>query len=118
MNRSDLLSEELIVGNSKPYQKGPAIYFLIQGGKVVYVGQSKNVNERIGHHITQQGKPFDAYYAVYVDRLIVNVIESAYIEAFQPIYNHRENKGYSADRHAEAIRTSAGLTAGTTASSC
>jgi hypothetical protein len=103
MNDSDLLSEELIVGNSRACQNRPAIYFLIKDGKVVYVGQSKNVNERIGDHITRRSKPFDAYYAVYCDANEINATERGYIEKFQPLYNSGGNRAYSVDKHCDAI---------------
>src|SRR5882672_10713467 len=66
-DESGLLNHDFIVESSKPYRDQPAIYFLIHGGEVVYVGRSSNVNLRIGHHINKQQKPFDRYYAVYCD---------------------------------------------------
>src|SRR5882757_10525660 len=66
-DESGLINHDFIVESSKPYRDQPAIYFLIHGGEVVYVGRSSNVNLRIGHHINKQQKPFDRYYAVYCD---------------------------------------------------
>jgi hypothetical protein len=39
-----LLNHDFIVEGSKPYRDQPAIYFLIHGGQVVYVGKSFYVN--------------------------------------------------------------------------
>lgn len=117
MKEVHLLSHDEIVAGSKPYQRQPAIYFLLLRGKVVYVGRSSNVCKRVGQHIAQWSKPFDAYYAHYCDERDLNRVEWGYIEKFQPAYNNAGNKRYTADQHVAAIRASAGLTASTTASS-
>jgi hypothetical protein len=103
-DESSLFNHDFIVKCSKPYRDQPAIYFLIHGGEVVYVGRSSNVNLRIGHHINKQQKPFDRYYAVYCDVKDLDQTERGYIEKFQPKYNvHRNKGGYSAVKHADAI---------------
>ena len=103
-DENGLFNHDFIVESSKPYRDQPAIYFLIHGGEVVYVGRSSNVNLRIGHHINKQQKPFDRYYAVYCDVKDLDQTERGYIEKFQPKYNvHRNKGGYSAVKHADAI---------------
>lgn len=62
------------------------VYFLLQDGKVVYVGQSTNVKKRlISHRYTE--KQFDSYRVINCahDRLLY--YEKRWIARFNPIYN-------------------------------
>lgn len=103
-----LLEQDFVVGNSHLCQSRPALYFLVRGDRVVYVGSSrKNIHARIGYHVGHKSKPFDRYYAVYCDLKDLEATEAAYIEAFKPIYNNAGNKRYSADKHCAAILATA-----------
>lgn len=61
-----------------------AVYFLVKGGRVVYVGQSINVIQRMSGH---GDKAFDTafYISVPVDDL--QKVEARYIREFKPILN-------------------------------
>jgi excinuclease UvrABC nuclease subunit len=52
------------VGLRKATQKNPGVYILWWHGKVVYVGQSKNCDQRIEEHQHKQTKKFD-YFQVF-----------------------------------------------------
>ncbi len=70
------------------------IYFLIKNKKVVYVGQSNNVIRRIGKHIEDSIKKFDAVtYIEIKDKYKADMghIEWTYIQRLQPEYNKQHN---------------------------
>lgn len=65
----------------------PAVYFLMDEGAVVYVGQTTNLKWRIDQHIQQGVKEFDsvAFAPCCVSRLLE--VESHYIREMAPPYN-------------------------------
>lgn len=65
----------------------PAVYFLIDAGKIVYVGQSKTLKWRIETHLTEGKKVFDSvsFVRCTIDRLFE--IETFYIRRIVPKYN-------------------------------
>src|SRR6478736_324144 len=66
----------------------PGIYFLFRKGVVVYVGQAVDMRRRIGQHLGDGGKVFDAvsFKPYAVDKLAA--MERRYIELFVPEYNN------------------------------
>lgn len=84
--RHEMMTENEVVKAAVKLEKMVGIYFLIVGRKVVYVGQSKDIQHRIRTHITA-GKRFDAYHYVqcHVDDL--DRFESSYIALFKPRWN-------------------------------
>jgi hypothetical protein len=74
-----------IVAAAFPIDAKCGIYFLVRGGRVVYVGQSVNIMARLATHVKQ--KDFDA--ACYLDAAPeeLDFIESFYIHALQPELN-------------------------------
>ena len=93
---SNLLSEHAIVGQSKRVDPDCGVYFLLQDFKIVYVGQTQNGLHRIGQHFVDEKKAFDSYTFLPVPESQLNIIESAYIEKFNPVYNR--NNGPSSWR--------------------
>ncbi len=81
-----LLSEKQITSQADLVPDMSGVYFLIKDGKIVYVGQARNVLSRIGEHIDT--KDFDewTWIAVTLDRL--NITELAYIRHFNPPLNN------------------------------
>ena len=78
------------------------VYFLIKNKKVVYVGQSNNVIRRIGKHIEDGIKEFDActYIEIkgkYIDDM--GHIEWTYIQRLQPEYNKQHKNKDWTDKH-------------------
>ena len=60
------------------------IYFLKQGEKVVYVGQSVNIENRVKQHTD---KEFDSYHYIECSNDLLDSTELAFITLYQPIYN-------------------------------
>ena len=64
------------------------IYFLLQDGEIVYVGQSKSsVHERIAHHKSKGEKKFDSVCIMEFPEEETNDWEAFYIMKFAPMYN-------------------------------
>lgn len=66
-------------------RSGPCIYFLVENGEVVYVGQSTNLSGRLGQHVGI--KPFDQvfYFLVPEDHLFE--VENSLIKFLRPRLN-------------------------------
>lgn len=81
-----LLKADEILANAIP-AKIPAsgIYFLINRGKIVYVGQSRNMAARLLNHV--EGKIFDHWFWVPCSIPNLDVTERAYINALLPRLN-------------------------------
>lgn len=68
------------------------IYFLLNRGEVVYVGQSAcDVFHRLYKH-KLDGKVFDAYTFIPCSASMLDELESKYIVAMMPMYNHSIRK--------------------------
>jgi hypothetical protein len=64
------------------------IYFLLQAGKVVYVGQTSSPwPGRILQHLNENAKLFDDVWYLEVDKPSLNYVERRFIIEFKPIYN-------------------------------
>lgn len=63
------------------------LYFLIDDGEVVYVGQSTNVIWRLRSHIIDPEKKFDSYTLVSFPLSMLNEVEAKYIVELRPKYN-------------------------------
>jgi hypothetical protein len=63
------------------------VYFLILGGEVVYIGQSKNVYRRIGRHCDDEKVEFDSFNVLPCHESRLDELESAYISALMPLFN-------------------------------
>lgn len=68
-----------------------AVYFLLRGGQVMYVGQSCNLPHRIGHHRnTAKNDPnrtFDRVFYIPLEGGFLSAIEKEYISLFAPPWN-------------------------------
>jgi hypothetical protein len=67
----------------------PAVYFLVKGKSVVYVGQSVGLPGRIQNHV--QGKEFDRVFYVAVPRRDLDAVEAAFIRVLRPPLNGTHN---------------------------
>jgi hypothetical protein len=93
MNESFLdfakISLEEVVESAKkmtfPVGEHPCIYFLVEKGRVVYVGQTWSIYARIGSHA--KSKLFDSVSMLNVHPDEMNNLEAAYILKFNPVYN-------------------------------
>lgn len=79
-----------------PHRSG--VYAIKRGGRVIYVGQSLNVHDRLCDHLTGTSNPILArlLYAAQTSFLVrevapihLNVVERAWISELQPICNRR-----------------------------
>ena len=78
------------------------IYFLYHEGVVVYVGQAQNMRKRIGQHLVESVKTFDAIACIRCDAKDLNARERKYIGLLVPKYN---NCSYAKNRkEAHCIR--------------
>lgn len=86
--RYSLASERDIVSASRPITKICGIYFLVRNERVVYVGQTLDIEDRVREHVLH-GKRFDRYYWVKCapeDRL---KLEAVYIKELRPEENFK-----------------------------
>lgn len=79
-----LLSEAEILAGAMALPATSAVYFLIQGNRVVYVGPAANVHKRLGEH---KDKEFDRFACIPCHREQLDVLESLYIHALRPALN-------------------------------
>jgi hypothetical protein len=63
------------------------IYFLCQGGEVVYVGQSITVAARVSSHASEGIKQFDSAWFVPCEEWRLGCVEAHWIEVLRPRYN-------------------------------
>jgi len=80
------------------YNMTPAVYFLVEKDKVVYIGQSTNPASRVAAH--DNIKVFDRVFILPVPRSVLDGVEGALIRLLQPKLNGGErnqvNKGLQA----------------------
>ena len=79
-----LLREDEIVNSANTWELATGVYFLIDGNKVVYVGQSVNVYARIASH---HSKAFDRFAFIPCSREVLDNLESLYIHILRPPLN-------------------------------
>ena len=70
----------------------PEVYFLINNGEVVYIGQSICLRQRLRDHFKYRVK-FDSYYSISCKKEDLNELESIYIYLFNPSKNGRSSNG-------------------------
>jgi hypothetical protein len=63
------------------------IYFLWFGNEIVYVGQSRNITQRVFQHVQDGTKRFDGLSFLPVKPSLLNKFERRYIERLLPRYN-------------------------------
>jgi len=88
-----LLSEAEIVSAANSYELSTGVYFLVDGDRVVYVGQSVNVYARISQH---HDKVFDSFAFIPCERDMLNSLESLYIHVLRPPLNGNQHGGKQA----------------------
>lgn len=82
------LNSELIIGKAQPLPY-TIVYFLINDGEIVYVGQSKLGLSRVYQH---RDKVFDGVYYIPVKADMLDTVENYYILKFKPKYNKTLSK--------------------------
>jgi hypothetical protein len=94
-DRALLLPEEIIKG-AIPFTLASGVYFLVDNGEIVYVGQSVNVYSRISQH----GIKFDKFAFVPCPVNLLDRLESFYIHVLRP----RSNGNFNAQEKSAPIR--------------
>lgn len=79
-------SHSEVVRNALPFGVATGVYFLIKDARVIYVGKSVNVLDRIGKH-RREGKWFDSFNYLPCPAGRLDEIEARYILAFMPKMN-------------------------------
>lgn len=79
-----LLRESEIISAANTWELATGVYFLIDGDKVVYVGQSVNVYARIASH---HDKVFERFAFIPCEREMLDSLESLYIHILRPPLN-------------------------------
>lgn len=85
VDSTEIHSDEEIIESSMSAPDTSGVYFLIRGGAIVYVGQSRNVYARIEAH--KQSKEFDRITVLECEERNLRSLESLYIKKFQPPLN-------------------------------
>jgi hypothetical protein len=80
------------------------VYLLMQAGAVTYVGSSTDVRSRVMAH-RQNGRPFDAVYAMETDEGSRLAIERMLIIALKPAQNRTWVKASPFNRSARTVQT-------------
>lgn len=84
-----------------PLEYKSFIYFLIQDGIVVYVGQTKNGLIRPFSH---QNKKYNELRIILTDEEKLDLVEDEYILKYMPIYNKKVNTMYNMKTARDKIR--------------
>lgn len=79
-----------IVRKSSSYGNVCGVYFLIKNSEIVYIGQSINIAARITSH---KDKDFDSVSYVTCRRSELDILESLYIIAYNPVLNGEVKAG-------------------------
>lgn len=70
-----------------PTRVAVGIYFLWQEGVIVYVGQSRDISERIGQHLQDRTKVFSEVSFIETHARRLDALERHYIDTLLPRYN-------------------------------
>lgn len=83
MKSGEFLRASDIIASSRAVEPViSGIYFLIRDGRIIYVGQSRNLASRLATHA--QSRVFDRWHAIPCEVERLNEVESAYIRLFLP----------------------------------
>lgn len=81
----------------------PGIYFLINGDRVVYVGETSCLISRLGQH--REDKEFDGFRFLKEPDLNTRLrLEKAYIQKYSPLYNITHNPSIAIRQPIERIK--------------
>jgi hypothetical protein len=87
---SRTVTEADVVAAAAPVTRTSCVYFLMRGGKVVYIGKTDCPQVRIAQHL--QDKEFDSAAVYEVEKRYQSEIETMLIARFRPGYNHSNGK--------------------------
>lgn len=82
--KNDIIRRAIAIEPAKVF----IVYFLIDGGEIVYIGQSVAFGSRLHQHISDKSKKFDRYFTIKCkDKSEMDELERYYISAFKPTFN-------------------------------
>ncbi|HNG68603.1 MAG TPA: GIY-YIG nuclease family protein [Saprospiraceae bacterium] len=82
--KNDIIRRAIAIEPAKVF----IVYFLIDGGEIVYIGQSVAFGSRLHQHISDKSKKFDRYFTIKCkDKSEMDELEMYYISAFKPAFN-------------------------------
>jgi len=87
LDERGLLEGSTIARKAMLFDHVCAVYFLLQGEQIVYVGQSKSAMTRIATHWQERTKKFNRVFFVQCKEYELEHLEALYINKFQPLYN-------------------------------
>ncbi len=70
-----------------PFKETPRVYFLLDDGVIVYIGQTHSIADRMGTHIREKKKSFDSVHTVETSKTMMMTKEAVNIRAYQPKHN-------------------------------
>lgn len=88
----------------QPYRRRSAVYFLLNGDEVVYVGKTENLDGRIRAHERSNGKLFNSVWFRETPPELLAAVERAFIQQIGPKYNKRPRLVVRLLPHAEAMQ--------------
>lgn len=88
--RFSLIPKSALIDKSKSYGDACGVYFLVKDNEIAYIGQSINIASRITQH---RDKDFDSVSYVACHKNELDILESLYILAYQPILNGSNGNG-------------------------
>lgn len=72
------------IHNSDKFIHG--VYFLLQEGRIVYVGKTGNIRERLSQHSNGE-KLWSQFFFIQCEEEEIDKLEAHYIAKFRPAYN-------------------------------
>lgn len=92
LDKKDIINNSIPLTRLKLIEEVSAVYFLIHDDNIIYIGQSMNIKNRVGCHKSSNKKDFYRYYFIVSEDIEQRLLlESDYIEKFNPIHNHRNS---------------------------
>lgn len=82
-----LFHQDAILEHSFDADELSGVYFLLQGDRIVYIGQSLNAPARILEHKREAAKKFERVFIHFLPPEALVAVESLYIGLYQPEYN-------------------------------
>jgi hypothetical protein len=85
------MSESHILAHSQRRMKFTGVYFLVMKNKIIYVGQSKDMQRRVMQH-DKNGVDFDGFYYYPCEPTRAKFLEAFYINKFKPFLNRASER--------------------------
>jgi excinuclease UvrABC nuclease subunit len=89
----NLSPKDIVAGAIAYPRRMCGIYFLVDDGEIVYVGQAVDLRRRLVEHYELGAKPFDSYFFLPTNESDLDAVEAHYIHALKPKYNHAKSWG-------------------------